>query len=213
MADDQIPHSRPIVTRAEAKVSGAKRYFTGKPCPNGHLSLRFTADAKCMECNRSIVRKWQDANRAKCRETCKNYYWQNLDKYAAYRDANKDRIRAAGKANKLLHKERIKVKRKAWWRANPDKVSEHNRNRKALRKGAVGKHTIEDLSRIRKSQKDRCALCRAKLSGGGHVDHIKPLNDGGSNWPSNLQILCVRCNCTKRDEDQIDFMRRNGFLL
>lgn len=29
------------------------------------------------------------------------------------------------------------------------------------------------------------------------VDHIVPLSAGGTNDPSNLQILCIRCNSTK----------------
>lgn len=42
-----------VVTRKEARESGLKRYFTGKPCPQGHLSERSTATADCIECNRS----------------------------------------------------------------------------------------------------------------------------------------------------------------
>lgn len=36
-------------TRAEAKTSGAKKYFTGQPCKNGHVAPRYTKGA-CVQC-------------------------------------------------------------------------------------------------------------------------------------------------------------------
>jgi 5-methylcytosine-specific restriction endonuclease McrA len=44
--------TRPIITRAEANGLGLKRFFTGKPCVNGHMAERFASDGKCTECNR-----------------------------------------------------------------------------------------------------------------------------------------------------------------
>lgn len=37
-------------TRKEAQASDSKVYFTGKPCPHGHLSLRRTVNSACTEC-------------------------------------------------------------------------------------------------------------------------------------------------------------------
>ena len=39
-------------SRAEAKLTNAKLYFTGEPCPYGHLAPRFTSIAACKECCR-----------------------------------------------------------------------------------------------------------------------------------------------------------------
>ena len=39
-----------VVTWSEAKSSGLKHYFTGKPCKRGHIALRQTSALRCMEC-------------------------------------------------------------------------------------------------------------------------------------------------------------------
>ena len=41
-----------IITRSEAKAAGLRHYFTGKPCPAGHLSPRFTSIGTCTACGR-----------------------------------------------------------------------------------------------------------------------------------------------------------------
>jgi hypothetical protein len=47
---------RPVVienlpkSRAEAKQLGAPKYYTGMPCPNGHVTWRHTSWAQCSEC-------------------------------------------------------------------------------------------------------------------------------------------------------------------
>jgi hypothetical protein len=39
-------------TRKEAQELGSKLYFTGKPCPKGHLAERQTSSTDCKECKR-----------------------------------------------------------------------------------------------------------------------------------------------------------------
>lgn len=45
-----------ITNREQATSLGLKRFFTGNPCKNGHISERFTKDGKCVECNRLACR-------------------------------------------------------------------------------------------------------------------------------------------------------------
>jgi hypothetical protein len=40
----------PITTLAEARASGALTYFSGKPCPMGHIALRRTRKSRCVVC-------------------------------------------------------------------------------------------------------------------------------------------------------------------
>src|SRR5580693_1074062 len=39
-----------VISRAEAKAAGLKRYFTGKPCPHGHVEERKVSTWGCMKC-------------------------------------------------------------------------------------------------------------------------------------------------------------------
>ena len=39
-----------IQTRKEAMQTGMKKYWTGKPCRNGHLTLRYTNTGVCIDC-------------------------------------------------------------------------------------------------------------------------------------------------------------------
>lgn len=42
-----------VISRSEAKAVGLKHYFTGQPCPAGHISPRFTSVGTCVACGRA----------------------------------------------------------------------------------------------------------------------------------------------------------------
>jgi len=79
----------------------------------------------------------------------------------------------------------------------------------------TGVHKPEDITEILKRQKFKCAECGVSVKDkkNRHVDHIMPLALGGSNWPTNLQILCPPCNLSKSAKHPIDFAQRKGRLL
>jgi len=51
-----------IITRAEAKERGLKRYFTGKPCKHGHICERNISNSGCVECKKLIQKKYYKKN-------------------------------------------------------------------------------------------------------------------------------------------------------
>jgi 5-methylcytosine-specific restriction protein A len=55
----------------------------------------------------------------------------------------------------------------------------------------------------------RCRVCRRVVYGrAAHVDHIKPLEEGGTDDDENLQVLCESDHGAKTREEQ----RRRGVL-
>jgi hypothetical protein len=46
-----------IVTLAEARAAGLKRYFTGKPCSRGHVVERQVSNQGCLQCLRLAKRR------------------------------------------------------------------------------------------------------------------------------------------------------------
>ncbi|MEK6829673.1 MAG: HNH endonuclease [Nanoarchaeota archaeon] len=84
---------------------------------------------------------------------------------------------------------------KNWAKRNPDKVRKNSANRRARKRNAKGSFTEIEWKNLKKKFQYRCAICkkRKKLT----VDHKIPLSKDGTNYISNIQPLCSRCNCKK----------------
>lgn len=192
-----------VVTRSEAKAKGLSRYFTGKPCPRGHLALKSTKWKYCMECQRERSLEKIQANPE-----------MNRKKVLEWQKAN--RKRASERANAWYHanKEKARASCAAYEAANIDKVRATRHRIRAQRANAEGVFEASDIQRILTLQKGKCALCKCKITPKNKsIDHIIALFNGGSNHPRNLQILCLTCNLSKGARDPIDHAQRKGLLL
>lgn len=65
-------------SRAEAARLGAKKYFTGKPCSNGHIAPRYAVGC-CTECMKAAQRNWHSQHPAKQAEYARRCYAKNPD--------------------------------------------------------------------------------------------------------------------------------------
>ena len=126
--------------RREAIALGLKTYFTGKPCPNGHISPRYR-NGGCVTCVARHATAWKSANPDKIKERSKKYL-HDKDKKKAY--------------NRLWNKRNPQKKRescKKWEAKNPDKVIAMRR-RHYSKKSTTSKLAVRMRNRIRDSLKN-----------------------------------------------------------
>lgn len=74
------------------------------------------------------------------------------------------------------------------------------------RANAKGSYSARDVDLIRRFLGDRCAYCGVSLYGGGEIDHMIPLDKGGSHAPSNLTIACMPCNRAKGNRTPKEYL-------
>jgi 5-methylcytosine-specific restriction endonuclease McrA len=211
-----VPYTGPIVTRAEAKVAGAKRYFTGKPCKHGHISERYTTKG-CVACVSATATVWRAENRKRFDAVARDWQKTRREYVAAkqneWRLANLERRRLTNKAWRQDNSERQKALKKAWLAANALRTRCYTENRRARKQANGGSHTPEQIKELHAKQRHRCAGCRVSIRNHYEVDHIIPVSRGGTNDISNIQLLCMPCNRSKHTKSAEQWARERGCLL
>lgn len=221
-----------IVTISQARILGLKRYFTGKPCKQGHVADRIVSSRGCVVCAQEITKEWRSENKPHLSQYNKKYLIENrmaiYANHTANRRKNPEHTKAQKAADYQKHKAKRIVTMKVWREnniekvklayrkkvsENPERYASYKRNYKLRKRDAEGSHSGADILDILRLQKGKCACCRVKLGKSYHVDHIIPLKSGGSNDRRNLQILCAPCNQSKSARDPIAFMQMKGMLL
>lgn len=217
MAKEYVAYTGPVVTRPEARTSGMIHYFTGKVCKNGHIAQRFVSTCSCLVCWRGDGKRYRTLNPTKMRASEKAWKLKNPEKYKAKRKRAYDKNRVAMLAShKRWRDENPIISRassKNWKQQNPDRHCTNGRNYRSRLRGADGSHTTNEIKALFTKQRGKCVHCHKSLRNGYHVDHIVPLAGGGTNWITNIQLLCGPCNVRKGATDPIEFARRNGRLL
>ena len=181
-------------TRAEAKASGAKHYFTGDPCKHGHIAPRKTKGS-CVEC---LKAEWAQANETRA-EYFKEYNKSEAGQKAkkGYYERNKDAVIAAAQARPDEAKRQYRKTHKI---NNPDLYKELVSVRRRRFRDATPKW-LSPEQRMEIRLKYRLAIEMSRATGIRHaVDHEVPIQGEdvcGLHVPWNLQVITQEENLKK----------------
>lgn len=193
----------------------SKRYFTGKPCPQGHIAERYRSSGTCVLCAAAKKKAWHKANVKYV--LAKNAEWreQNRERFLAvhrevtkrYNERNKGKVAAARAAWKAKNPGYHNAASAKWRAENPEQSLAIVHRRRAAKLSNGGTYTKDDIRRLERYQSYRCYwCCRCVFS--LTIDHVIPLVRGGSNNADNIRLACSRCNYRKNKTMPLDFVLR-----
>lgn len=166
-----------IKTRKQALLDGDTTYFSGKPCPKGHIAARRTKKADCVECSRIYIRKYLEDPEKRERERKRAYKrW-------------------------IENKEEYNKRRRLWDKNNPEKASAQCK----VRNKRVRQATPKWITREQIKQMKEMYIISSEQPDKYHVDHIIPLkgkNVCGLHVPWNLRIVSAKVNLTKGNKTE-----------
>jgi 5-methylcytosine-specific restriction endonuclease McrA len=145
-ASIQATAQKPIVSRAAAISQGLSRYFTGKPCKQGHVAER-TVVGGCIVCRENRKKAWRAANGAFEREQERRRYAINIERERArkkeWQAANPEAVKTYSVKYYRKNREQILAKRRA---ARAISLEEHREKER--------KRYAENASRYRETKKE-----------------------------------------------------------
>lgn len=158
--------------------------------------------AENKEAIREKDKKYYEENKEKIAEKAKAYRAENREKIIKgkkdYYQKNRERLREKGRIWRERNRERANEMGKVWKQKNRERVRYHCRLRKARKKGAGGKFTLDEWLGLVLETGGVCPACKKRVGKTKLIpDHIVPLSKGGTNDISNIQPLCPKCNLKK----------------
>lgn len=195
---------------AELIAKQRERYFATK---DQTVEVRAARHRNYLERNRETISakrsaKLKDDPAYRARNTERAALW-----YAAHKEVVSEKLKVRYKENRESIRKRITEYQKA----NPELMKKLNavkvHRRRTRLQQSEGHFTRADIDRLLKLQRCKCANCAASLKKGYHIDHRIPVAKGGSNHPSNIELLCKRCNLAKAAKLPHEFAQEQGRLI
>lgn len=185
----------------EARLQYCRRYA------KIHPEVQRKSHAKYKSKRNAYSRKWGQLNKARRREYMLDYCKRNQ---ARRRKTYREWV--------LSNPRKVQARAKRWRERNPAKIAATNAATKARRRGAeTGDNDVGQLIAKWKSEKSfPCYWCgdrfpRKEL----HIDHIIPVNKGGTHTCNNVCRACSTCNLRKKDRivNDPDFIGQRQLAL
>lgn len=146
-----IFYDGPVIGRSDARQAGLYKYFTGKPCSQGHVAERFVKGG-CVICKAAQGSRWREDNLERHKDLQSRWYQENKEAHRSYgyawSKANVKRRTAYSFKWRSKNRERVRRVKKLWRDSNQERVSEHERRKNAKRR-LLTKHVVASRMRGR----------------------------------------------------------------
>lgn len=177
-----------VLKRRHAQKIGLKRYFTGKPCSQGHISERYTCDKKCVACHLDISRKRYENH-------SESINAGRRGKPQAPRVFTPKQVAVNSERRRLRYlrdKKKVARQSREYVQANKGKYRERRQRRRAAELnsipswfGELDDFVITEASALAEQRKAETGI-------NWHVDHMIPLqakNACGLHCAENIQVI------------------------
>jgi len=213
------PRARAKREREALHAQGLKKCTRcGEVKPHGQFSKKAKTwdglDNWCRECLSAYKKEYRSDPENAAKEQAQSRKWrrenpervlENSREWAAKNPERKRRNKRRWHlANKESENAKARTRSKQWVQDNPERHNNLNANYRARSRGAPGRFTKRQWAKLKELCNHRCVMCgrKKKLC----RDHVIPLtHPDTTNWISNIQPLCKKCNSTKRDVDRTDY--------
>lgn len=170
----------------------------GRPCKRCGTS-EWNKWGHCIRCGKDGDAKYRRENKDKAVESA-----------ARWRLTNQETARRQSRDWRENNIERARENDRRWQAENPRTRAAKNHRYRAKKRGGGGSYTASEFTAMCNRYGNRCLRCGRRdlpLT----VDHVVPLDLGGTNDISNLQPLCQPCNSSKNNK-YIDYRPDAGVL-
>jgi 5-methylcytosine-specific restriction endonuclease McrA len=186
------------VAKARRKFTSHQRYLRNREAILAQNAAWRKANPERMK---ELVAAWNARNPERVKQLQHEGYERNketvLQRSIERRKNNPKRLEY--EANyKAAHKAEQALVSAKWSKEHPAEKRASVNKRRASKLEVGGSYTASEWRALKDLYGFRCLCCgkaepRIKLT----VDHVVPLSKGGVNDISNIQPLCLSCNCTK----------------
>ena len=183
-----------------------KRFNTGVPCKNGHMSDRYVNSGKCVTCVELRVARYRSKNPDISKKASVTYYNKNKETIIEYRKSHRSKIEVKANTaktslkwrtdNKEYHTELIV----RWKSKNRHRLNASESSRRASKLQATPSWLTDDQKESIITLYEIAKEYELITGEQHHVDHIIPLkgkNVCGLHVPWNLSVIPATANMKK----------------
>lgn len=170
--------------------------YTSKFCPHCKQTKPATNEYFCAnKCTPDGLQSW-------CKECINQHQNGRYANDPEFRERvnQQQRERRANDSEWHEREKQQKKEKQRERRANPEyreREKQRSKVKQHKRRAAEGEFTTADVELQYRSQRGKCWHCGKELNGVYHVDHLIPLDKGGTNYANNIVCSCKKCNLSK----------------